>query len=294
MNTKAELKKYSEFVATIKSITRVYEQAAARKMAQVRIEIEKIRDYLAAATGTYNSTKWAVVEEEENKKLKEAILKTSFRQPTAKRVLVLISSQSHYYGNLVPNLFNLFLAEYQLGGCDGVILGNIGYELFKKSAISQDNISHFDFDDAKFDWNVIHRISGKLGEYQEIVIFYGEYRSVLTQEARRADVAKTIAISEISEIKKYLIRPAPPAPLSFLEKQIIAGDFLQKIYESQLAKYGARIKILEIGQVAEKISEAIDTLGRFRRKVRKNVNNKKQLQLFTGSNLWQKETTWEI
>ena len=80
----------------------------------------------------------------------------------------------------------------------------------------------------------------------------------------------------------------------FLEKQMIAGGFLEKIYESQVAKYAARIKILEIGQVAEKISNAMDDLARGRRNFRKNSNNRKQQQLFTGSDLWQNEGLGDI
>lgn len=226
--------------------------------------------------------------------MRGAILSTAFRAPEKDRILVLIASQHNYFGNLIPSLFKLFLEEYRTLGGDALILGMIGRELMNRSGMISGDITYFDFDDASPNWEVVHKVSQYLAAYEQIVIFYGQYRSVLTQEAKRVDLAQTVVVSEAPEIKQYWFAGESLSPLSFLENQMIAGDFLQKIYESQLAKYGARIKILEIGQVAEKISEALDSLGRFRRKVRKNVSNKKQMQLFCGSQLWQKETITEL
>ncbi len=291
--TKAELKKFSEAVTTIKSITRVYEQAAARKMKMVKLEIENIAEYLNEATNTYSSSKFSITEGEKPK-VRQAVLSTSFRKPTKNRVLVLIASQTQYYGNLIPSLFKEFLKYYQKSGSDAVILGKIGKELMEKNNIVAQNVTYWDFDDANPSWNVVHQIAQKLGDYAKIIVFYGEYKSVLTQEAKSTDLAEKIVVREVAEEKQYLFKPQPQVALSFLEQQMISGGFLEKIYESQVAKYAARIKILEIGQVAEKISNALDDLARGRRNFRKNNNNRKQLQLFTGSDLWQNEGLTDI
>lgn len=288
MSSKAELRKLSDAVATIKSITRVYEQAAARKMRVVRMEMEKIVEYLDAARGTYSNVKHSI-SQAEKERVKQAILGSSFRRPTKNEVLVLIASQSQFYGQLIPNLFGQFIAWYRKTGSDSIILGHTGRELLAKEGIKSTNITYFDFDDSVPDWNVIHKVSEIIGGYAKIVVFYGEYKTVLTQEAKSADISQMVMVRDVDEVKKYLFRPQAGHTLSFLEKQMIAGGFLQKIYEAQVAKYAARIKILEIGQVAEKISEAIGDLSRTRRRVRKSINNKKQQQLFTGSELWQEE-----
>ena len=291
--TKAELKNFSEAVTTIKSITRVYEQAAARKMKMVKMEIEDIAQYLNEATNTYSSSKYAITEGEKPK-VRQAVLASSFRKPTKKQVLVLIASQTQYYGNLIPSLFKEFMNYYKKTGSDAVILGKTGKDLAEKNNLTAQNITYWDFDDASPAWNVVHEVSNQLADYTEIIVFYGEYKSVLTQEAKSANLAEKIVVREVKEEKQYLFRPQPQLALSFLEKQMIAGGFLEKIYESQVAKYAARIKILEIGQVAEKISNAMDDLARGRRNFRKNSNNRKQQQLFTGSDLWQNEGLGDI
>ena len=285
MNTRAELKNFSEFVTTIKSITRVYEQAAARKMKSVRVEIEKINEYLEEAKNTYSNSKIALVAREKPD-MREAILRTSFRKIEKEKILVLISSQSSYFGNLIPSLFKLFLEEYRRSGSDAVILGRIGKELLDKGNISYQNITYYDFDDMIPDWKVLHDVGQIVAQYAKIVVFYGQYKGVLTQEIKQADINQSVVVHNVEEVRKYLFRPEGGQALTFLENQMILGDLLAKIYHAQVAKYAARIKILEIGQVAEKISQAMDQLGKSRRKVRKSVYNKKQQQLFVGSSLW--------
>lgn len=287
MNTKAELRKFSgvyeqaAFIVTIKSITR------ARKMKIVKMEIEKIEHYLSGASATYRSSKLSFASGA-RRGLRALILKNSLRQTSRRRILVLISSQDYYYGKLIPTLFDLFIGEFRRGSADGLILGNIGAQMLEAGKMKVANITTFDFNLTDPDWSVIHQVSQILGDYREIVIFYVQHKSVFTQEALRAEVTSTFEVSLSDDIKKYLFKPQAPESLSYLERQMVTGNFLQKLYESQLAKYGAQIKDLELGQVAEKMAQAIEQLGRNRRKVRKTVNNKKQLQLFTGLNLWQK------
>lgn len=286
--TKGELKKFSEAVTTIKSITRVYEQAAARKMKMVKLEIEKIAKYLDAADDTYSSAKFAVFEEEKER-IRQVLMSAPVRKPQKDEVLVLIASQTQYFGNLISNLCVEFSKYYSKNRSDSIVLGKIGSELLERLNVRGENIKHFDFDDTTLPWEIVHAVSVELSNYNRIIVFFGEFKSVLTQEAKNTDIGQTIVVKDVATKKKYLFRPEGGNSLTFLENQMISGHFLEKVYESQVAKYAARIKILEIGQVAEKISSAIDQLARGKRNLRKSTNNKKQQQLFTGSDLWEKE-----
>ena len=286
MSSKADLKKFSDAVATIKSITRVYEQAAARRMRMVKVEIEKISDYVSAASESYSDVKYSLVENfDEN--IKKVILNSSFRKPTRSTVLVLISSQTQYFGQLIPRLSRLFISEYKKTRADCIILGKVGRELMEKEEVYPESLTVFDFDDMNPDWTVVHKVSESIANYAKIVVFYGEYKSVFTQEVKSSQLSEMVVIKNVPEAKKFRFRPSASQSLGFLENQMIASGFMQKLYESQIAKYAARIKILEIGQVAEKISSAFDDLSRGKRRYRKLNYNKKQQQLYVGAGLWQ-------
>jgi len=287
MYSKAELKKYSEAVATIKSITRVYEEAAARRIKLIQGSVEKVTQFIGDASDTYINVKFGLVAEQKTKdKKKQNILSKSFRRQSKKGVLVLISSHEQYFGNLIPNLFSRWEKEMLKTNFDGIILGNTGKNLLDKSKNKFKNVKNFDLDDNNPDWDLISRIGKEIAVYQKIVVFYGEYKTVLNQVAAKQDISNSITIGQVQEVKRYLFESQGDAILAFFEEEVINALLQLKVYQSQVARFAARIKILEIGQVAEKMSQVIGDLSRGRRKVHKALNNKKQLQLYTGVELW--------
>lgn len=255
-------------------------------MRMVRVEIEKISDYVSAASESYSDVKYSLVENFDEE-VKKSILGSSFRKPTRGQVLVLISSQTQYYGQLIPRLSRTFINEYKKTRADCIILGKIGRELMEKEEVFPESLTVFDFDDMSPDFAVVHKVSELIANYAKIIVFYGEYKSVFTQEVKASELSQMVVVKDVPEAKKFRFRPSATAPLGFLENQMIASGFAQKLYESQIAKYAARIKILEIGQVAEKISSAVDDLSRGKRRYRKLAYNKKQQQLYVGAGLWQ-------
>ena len=60
MYSRAQLKKYSESVATIKSITRVYEEAAARRVKLIQTAVERIKEFIGACADTYLNIKFGL------------------------------------------------------------------------------------------------------------------------------------------------------------------------------------------------------------------------------------------
>lgn len=288
MYSKADLRKYSDAVATIKSITRVYEEAAARRIKLIQNSVEKVNEFIAASADTYINVKFGLVADQKAKGgVQKDILAKSFRPKTKKGVLILIASHEQYFGNLIPNVFLDWKNEMEKTGFDGIILGATGSRLLEKSDLKAKNIKAYDLEDTNPDWNLIATVGKEIAAYEKIQIFYGQYKTVLTQIAQRADVSNTITVGQVQEVKRYLFEATPEAILGFFEIEVINALLQLKVYQSQIARYAARIKILEIGQVAEKMSQIIGDLSRGRRKVHKSLSNKKQLQLYTGVDLWE-------
>lgn len=278
--SRVQLKKLETSIATIRSIARVFQNAATRKMKINQEEIAKIDQYLAEAAKIYFVSKKAA-----------AVLTAPVRKALKKRVLVLISAESRYYGSLIAGLFDQFLSEFVRGDADGFILGKVGRELFEKNPVAErrdlaKNVTFLSFDDDNPDFSSVGGIIKKLVQYSQIVVFYGQYESVFRQDAKVVELGGSIVPIAGIDKKKYLFAPDALSALAFLEEQCIAGEFLAKLYESGLAKYGYRVKILQIGQVAQRISQALDELSKSKLAFSKISKNKKQSQLFSGSRLW--------
>ncbi len=287
MYSKAELKKYSDAVATIKAITAVYEEAAARRIKLIQGYVLQVDEFLNNAADSYINIKFGLVAEEQSKKMPQRnIITRSFRQKSKKGVLVLIASHEQYFGNLIPNVFRLWIDDLVQSGFDGIIIGGTGARLLEKENIRKDNIQTFDMPDNEPDWTTIYKIGDQIGQYEKLVVYFGKYKTVLTQIADKSDISNSMTVGQVQKVKRYLFEGSVEDVLGFFEKEVINALLQKRVYESQIARYAARIKILEIGQVAEKMSQVLGDLSRGKRKVHKNLSNKKQLQLYTGSDLW--------
>ena len=283
MNSRALIKKLEESLDNISSITRVFEHTAARKMDVNREEMDKLSSYINEARETYSYAKVAITDKKKNQ---QALLGAAYRTPKKKKVLILVTSESKYWGNLINSIVALFMSEFNQGGADGIVVGEIGKNLLNKRGFNAQNVVYFDFNDDKPDWNVISRVSEQLGDYGEVVIYYGQYKSILTQELRREDISKSVFVQNVGESKKYAFEPNGNAALGLLEKQIVASSFLQKLYETGLTKNAVAVKVLEIGAIAERINAAFTALGKYKLRLNKDINNRKQTQLFGSRDLW--------
>ncbi len=299
MYSRSELKKYSESVATIKSVTRVYEEAAARRVKLIQSAVDKLKEFTDACADTYLNVKFGVLAAKntrENLKLtdldiqsRQQILTTSFRKPTKKGLLIFIASHQDYYGNLIPSVYRNWKGDLDTTSYDGIILGNTGTRLLAKDG-SFPNVRSFDLDDDHPDWSVVQYVADYAASYQDIYVYFGQYRTVLTQIASQSKISQTISFGQVDYVKRYLFESNPLAVLAFFEKQVIAALLTEKVYQAQKARYAARIKILEIGQVAEKMSQQIGDLERGQRRANRLLNNRKQQQLYSGVNLWNQES----
>lgn len=285
MNSRLIIRKMEESLDNIRAITRVFEHSAARKMDVNRMEIGKLVNHLNEAVNSYSYVKIAEVG---NKKNRDMLLKSPYRLVKKKKVLILVTSESKYFGNLIVSMVKQFALEFAQGGADGIVIGEVGRRLLAKEGFSAPNVIYFDFDDDKPDWNVVSRVNQELGDYGQIVIFYGQYKSILTQELKREDISKSVIVKSVPNVKKYAFEPAAQLALGMLEKQIISSNFLQKLYETGLTKNAVAVKVLEIGFIAERINLSLVQIAKFKLKLTKDVNNRKQTQLYGSRDLWEK------
>lgn len=285
MNSRLIIRKMEESLDNIRAITRVFEHSAARKMDVNRTEIGKLINHLNEAINSYSYVKTA---EAGDKKNRDVLLKSPYRAIKKKKVLILVTSESKYVGNLVDSMVGQFALEFAQGGADGIVVGEAGRSILLKDGFAAPNVLYFDFNDDKPDWSVISRVNQELGDYGQIVIFYGQYKSILTQELKREDISKSVFVRSVPNAKKYDFEPGAPEALGMLEKQIISSNFLQKLYETGLTKNAVAVKVLEIGFIAQRINLSMVQIAKFKLKLAKDINNRKQTQLFGSRDLWEK------
>src|SRR5258708_4594826 len=82
-----------------------------------------------------------------------------------------------------------------------------------------------------------------LVEYEEIHIYYGKFKSIVSQTPDVIIISSETDISEIKKTKtvKYLFEPSLEKILMFFEIEMFSSVFEQMVKESQLAKFASRM-----------------------------------------------------
>lgn len=290
MNTRAQLKKFEESLDVILSITKVFEHTATQKIAVNKNEIARLNQHLGEVKQTYMSAKVSITRK--NAQL-PAVYNTIVRKPKGSKVVLLVSSEPQYYGNLLVLMAQEFISEVE-SGAKGVVIGKPGKEEVDKRAKKTINYQFFNFIDDKPDWQIINKISEILFDYSQILVIFSHFRSILSQDVVIEDIAKRVAQSTPAAYKKYLIKPTAKDVLESLEKHLLTGALLEKLYQNGLAKSAVRVKILEIGEIAERLTVAIDKFKKYKAKVNRAVNNKKLISLYSGSSIWREKSIFTV
>lgn len=291
MNTKAQIKKMEKGLDILQSIARAFEHTATKKMQINKKDLEDLGSYLGEVKQTYFNAKISFV-----KKPNEAnfILNSAVRKTSKKRIVILITSEPIYYGQLLPYMVEQFLKEASEVGTDSYIIGIPGKEEVDKRNMSKISYKYFDFDDERPNWQVISRLSSVVMDYEEIQVIFAKYRSILKQDVVKEDLGKEVKNGSAGEVKKYLIKPDTPTALSYLEKQIVTNQLLQKMYENGLAKSAIRVRILEIGEIAERLTETMEKFEKLKVKFAHEVNNRKLANLYGSRDVWQSESIFKV
>ena len=290
MRSAKEIKRLERSIAEIKMLSRIFQYATARRIKKKFEEIEKIKKYFTSAKETYDKTKNAAFGDQKAL-IKKAILTSNLRKTKKGEVIVLLTAETRYFGTLMSGLIKSFLLEYKKrisGQVDVILVGKLGLEYLEKRGVRIANMSLYHLDDDHPDFATVAKIAAKLGDYKKITIFYAIYVSVFKQEAGFDYMDRFFNVEASATSYEYLYRPSVAGSLGQLETQIIGAGFLQKLFESGLAKYAYRVRILQIGQVAERISAALDEISRIRSTYGRDIENKKQIQILAGSSLWRK------
>lgn len=284
MNSKAELKKLERSFATIQAIARVFQETTIKRFKVNQDELLRINAYSANGLEIYKRARYNFLKLK-NDEISSKTLRVTLRD----KALVLVTAEKQYYGSLLGGVVNLFINEYQKHDSDVFVLGKKGWDILLSKGINDPKIKFYNLNDDQPDLKAIKSLLSEIFTYKKIMLFYGHYESTFHQDAKALDIVENINFTSAPKtFKKYIFSDKSPFSLGLLEQQLISSSFLSKLYESGMAKFGYRTKVLQIGIVAQKLFEMEEMLGKFKVQISKKNKNRKQNELFSTSSFWEK------
>ena len=289
MITKKDLVKEADFLSGLQTILETYEEIAASRMERTRNSVLKSRDFLLEINAIFQQVKSSYKHEVEMLMKKNKIKdpsKLTFTKRNGKIIYVLIAANTGLYGEIIKRTYDVFIESITKEKQDVVIIGKLGAQLFDadKNKV-QTSVTYFDFPDNKIDYDVLRKITELIIQYEQVVVFYEQFNSVVNQQPIVTNISGDPLPWEKSGSEiKFFFEPSLEKIMAFFEKEIFKTIFEQTLLESELAKFAARMVTLDSSSsnTKNKLKELLFQKERLKHQ----QSNKQQLEKFASMRLW--------
>lgn len=281
MSSLKEIKENLKAISNIETVTRAYQEIANIRMNKIRQRVLSNREFIEELSRVYGLAKRAYLA---SLKMGAMEKEKSFIKRSRGRVTVFLSCNEHFYGTLILDIWKDILNYLAKNKADLVIVGKIGRYLLEATD-PEIKFFYFDLDDDNPKKEEVKNIIEFIKNYEEIIIFHGRFHTVLTQKVIQSNISGGIAIGEeLGEIKSYLFEPSAEAVLEFFETELMSAFFNQTILEHRLSRYATRM--LAMYQATENVEKIREKMKIEQKKLERQLLNKKQIELFSGFQLW--------
>lgn len=280
MQKKTDLLEEIQFLDNLHNLATVYESISTMKMQQIRKSIISRRLYVNNLMDIFRSLQYERSEEEyelvEQKDLK----------PLAN---VVITANAKFHGDILHRIFDYFIKQYD-GKGDLFVIGKTGREYIKEYS-DKIQFEEYDISDINFTVNDLKPILFHLLKYRKIHVYYALFKSIVDQIPTETDITdiEKLTKEEIEKAKEkqhyqYLYEPSAQEISSFIHNNVTAMSLLQTLSETHLARLASRTNAME--SLLGKINKDIKVLKLRERRVKRSIQDSKQLDRLAGMAIW--------
>lgn len=292
MVSKKQVEEDLQWFTYMETIIGAYEEVAARRMQQIRSAVLQNRLFLEEINQMFHHVKRSY-KKEVSALMKKYHSKNSntfaVTPKNGKTVRVLLSSNASLYGGIVHKTFQLFLNDIQHYPSDVVVLGTVGKQLMETHQAATP-FHYFDFPDDTLKKYAIKQIALSLQEYEQIYMYHGIFKSILSQEPVVNNITGDAlpALSSYEQTTetpaKWLFEPTLQDVLHLFETEIVSSMLVHSFDEAYLARYASRMATLD--QATNHMKTAMKKTRILKNVLHHREKNKKQLAMLSGMTLW--------
>jgi F-type H+-transporting ATPase subunit gamma len=287
MVTKKELTRETEFLVTLRTILETYEEIAATRMSHIRSSVLQSRDFLLEMNEIFQQVKTSYKDQIEllmkKKRIKDPS-KMTFVKKNGKTLYVFISANTGLYGEIIRRTYDVLIENLKKEPGDVAILGKFGLGIFNSGKIKAP-LTYFEFPDDKVDNAIMQKIVEHVIQYEKVLVFYEQFNNVIDQSPIVTSISGDPLSWKNDEPRtKYFFEPSLEKIMEFFEKEIFASVFQQAIFESELAKFAARMVSLDLA--SENSKDRLKQITLAISRIKHQENNKRQLEKFASMRLW--------
>lgn len=272
-----------------KMLTQAYQEHAIVQINLARYSVVSSREFMDELSEIFFNVKGAYelylksLTGKEKKSHEDKIRKNG------RDVLILLSSNGKFYGDLVTKVCRLFAEAAKAQNADVVIVGREGKKFYENLGIKKP-FTYIELPDLTITLDMLKPLINIILGYQKATIFYGKFSNIIVQEPVQSSLTGDMPTvgttsSAVPHVKEdFLFEPTVEQVMEFFESQILSMLLSQTVSEGKLARFASRIKAMESAQ--NNLLKQLELLNRQSKRLHSMEINKKQLQLFAGKMLW--------
>lgn len=292
MEERNKLTRDIQLAISLQLLATAYEEIAVIKMKLARDSVFHTRDFLSSLSEIFfnvkSSYKNHLIALMQKSKEQNKPVRFRTHQTNGRDVFVLLSANNKLFGDIVPNVFDLFKEKTLQANVDIALVGKLGKELFDASGV-QKQYQYFEIPDIESTIEDLKPLITFILQYENVTVFHGKFINVITQNPVSSNISGNETLETTQEKTReysFIFEPSIEEVLNFFEGQIFSSLFKQTVHEAELARYGSRIKAME--QAIEYISQQIGTLTHVQKRMNLLIADRKQHERFAGMSLWLK------
>lgn len=236
-----EIAKERDAMQTLIELTSVFEGLASMRIAQIKDQVQSSEKYFADLWNIYTQLR---VDE-----LFHFGRSTSNDQVINKELLILITSEGSFSGDIDQRLVAEALSGYNAERNDVLVIGHHGAVQLAQRGVRYTRSFKLPTHDK--DINVTP-IVAEAQKYTNTVVYYQAYVSLSTQDIKKIQLSAAVAergqkITQGEEViseDTYIFEPSTFAVVDHLERTMMQIALSEVILESKLAQYASRFRAM--------------------------------------------------
>jgi len=241
MKRPAELEKEEAAMATLVELTSVFEGIASMRISQTKNQVLQSTEFF--------HTLWHIYSQLRVGSYFGFGRSQSQTEVIDKDLYVIITAEGGFSGDIDHKLINLMVESYDKDKVEIIVIGHHGAIQLAQRGISYKKYFKLPSRDQNINVTPIIR---EVQKYRSTTMFYQEYISLMSQEARKIDLSKAVqnvgstadeAEEKITE-ENYIFEPTTYDVVDHLERSMMQIAVSQLILQSKLAQYASRFRAM--------------------------------------------------
>lgn len=271
-----------------KMLTQAYQEHAIVQINLARYSVVSSREFMDELAEIFFNVKGAYEIYLKSLTGKEKVDHEDRIRRNGRDVLILLSSNGKFYGDLVNKVCRLFAEQAKAANADVIIVGREGKKFYERMELKK-AYTYLELPDTAVTLEMLKPLINLILGYRQATIFYGKFSNIIVQQPVQSSLTGDLPASgndAKAEREDFLFEPSIEQVMEFFQSQILSMLLNQTFSEGKLARFASRIKAMESAQ--NNLLKQLEMLNRKVRRIKSMESNKKQLQLFAGRALWNK------